>query len=85
MGFTQQQMNVFRHNNITNHLKLIPAANAIQPILKQIPSNRRAQKVTPSKTAKSYKMKVPYILIPLETKNHPAILLGRYDVQPALR
>ena len=69
-------MNMLRHNHIAHHLKLIPAPNTLQPILKQIPINRLSQITMSSKATKSYKMKVPNILISLETDNHPAMLRG---------
>ena len=69
-------MNMLRHNDITNHLKPIPEPNTIQPILKQISSDRRSEIAMPSKATKSYKMNVPHVLIPLQTNNHHAILLG---------
>ncbi len=69
-------MNMLQHNHITHHLKLIPPADTFQPLHKQIPSSRRSQLTMPSKATKSYKMKVPVILISLETNNHPAMLLG---------
>ena len=69
-------MNMLRHNDITNHLKPIPEPNTIQPILKQISSDRRSEIAMPSKATKSYKVKVPNILISLETDNHPAMLAG---------
>lgn len=69
-------MNMLRHNDITNHLKLIPAPDTIQSILKQISIDRRSQITKPSKATKSYKMKVSLVLIPLETDNHPAMLRG---------
>lgn len=69
-------MNMLRHNDIPHHFKLIPAPNTIQPILKQIPSNRLSHITKPSKATKSYKVKVPHILVPLKTDNHPAMLRG---------
>ena len=69
-------MNMLRHNHIAHHLKLKPAPNTLQPILKQISINRLSQITMSSKATKSYKMKVPNILISLETDNHPAMLAG---------
>jgi hypothetical protein len=72
--FTHQQMNMLRHNHIPHYLKLIPAPNTIQPILKQISSSRHTQIPLSSIATKSYKMKVSLVLISLETDNHPAML-----------
>ena len=69
-------MNMLRHNHIPHHLKLIPAPNTLQPILKQIPSSRRSKVSLPPIATKSYKMKVPHVLISLETDNHPDMLAG---------
>jgi hypothetical protein len=72
---------MLRHNHVPHHLKLIAAPNTIQPILKQISSDRRSQIAMPPKATKSYKMEVPHFLISLQTDNHPAILLGLVGVQ----
>jgi len=69
-------MNMLRHNHITHHLKLIPAPDTIQPILKQIPSSRRAQITKSSKATKSYEMKVPLVFISLQTDTIPPCYLG---------
>ena len=69
-------MNMLRHDHVANDFKLIPAPDTFQPILKQIPIDRRSQITKPSKATKSCKVKVPHVLIPLQTDNHHAMLRG---------
>jgi hypothetical protein len=74
--FTHEQMNMLRHNNIANHLKLVTPADTFQRILKQVFHSRQAEVSMPLIATKSYEMKLPHVLVSSETDNHPAMLLG---------
>ena len=63
--FTQQQMDVFRHHDVTDNVKLIPPVHLLQHILKKIPQHGSIEIRKPVITTKRDKMHVPFHLAPL--------------------
>ena len=73
-GFTQQQMDVFRHDNVADNLEPVAAAHLLQRILKLVPQQRTIQISKPVIATESDKMHVPFHLAPLQSQNHGGIL-----------
>jgi len=67
---------MLRHDDIPDHVKLITAADPFQGILKQISRSRRAQVTFTLIAAKGHEMKIPQVLVALQTDYHCAMLLG---------
>ncbi len=67
-------MNMLRHCDVSDHLKVVTAADSFQRILKKIFRRSRFQVRLPLIAAEGHEMKMPHLLVALQTHNHVAIL-----------
>jgi hypothetical protein len=67
-------MNMLRHCDISDYLKLITAADSFQRILEKVFRHSRFQVGLPPIATKGHEMEVPHLLVALQTHKHVAIL-----------
>jgi hypothetical protein len=67
-------MNMLRHRDISDYLKVITAADSLQRILEKVFRHSRFQVRSPPIATEGHEMKVPHLLVALKTHDHVAIL-----------
>jgi len=72
LRFTDQQMDVFRHDHVSGNNEVIAEAHRLQGSLEQSAAGRVVKKLLSPITAEGYEMKVASIVIPDQASGHRA-------------
>ncbi len=81
-GLAQQEMHMFRHDHVSNHIHFISEAGTYPCIFEQVPRRRVAQIAPPRKATERDKVQLPRLLPPFQTNHHPGILQSRGQEPP---